>query len=69
MCMAIPGQVIEVKEGKAVIDFGSVTKDAGTEFVQVEKGDWVFVYAGHVMEKITEERARKILSEFEKGLP
>jgi hydrogenase assembly chaperone HypC/HupF len=68
MCMAVPGQVIEVKKKGVVVDFGSVRKDATTEFVKAVKGDWVFVYAGHVMEKITEERAKKILSEFNKGL-
>jgi hydrogenase assembly chaperone HypC/HupF len=64
MCMAIPGQVVEVKENKVVVDFGSMRRDASTEFLKAEKGDWVFVYGGHVMEKITEERAKKILSEF-----
>ena len=68
MCMAIPGRVVDVKDGSATIDFGSVKKDASTELVEVRKGDWVFVFSGHVMEKITEERAKKILSEFEKGL-
>ena len=66
--MAIPGQVIETKENGAVVDFGTVKKDVSIEFVKVKKGDWVFVYSGHVMEKITEERAKKILSEFNKGL-
>ena len=66
--MAIPGQVIEVRKNGVVVDFGSVKKDATTEFVKVDKGDWVFVYAGHIMEKITEERAKKIISEFNKGM-
>lgn len=69
MCMAIPGQVIEVKEKTVVVDFGSVKKDVSMEFVKAKKGDWVFVYSGHIMEKITEERAKKILSEFNMKQP
>jgi hydrogenase expression/formation protein HypC len=66
--MAIPGQVIEIKKDSAVVDFGSVKKDASMELVSVKKGDWVFVFSGHIMEKLSEERAKKILSEFNKGM-
>ena len=68
MCMAIPGQVIKINKESVLVDFGSVQKEAGIEFLKPEKGDWVFVYAGHIMEKLTDERAKKILSEFKKGL-
>ena len=66
MCVTIPGKVIESDSKNAIVIFGDVKKEVKTELVKVSKGDYVLVYAGHVMEKISEERALKILNEFKK---
>jgi hydrogenase assembly chaperone HypC/HupF len=59
--MAIPGRVVEVRNNKAIIDYGRLTKTAGTDIVRPKKGDWVLVFSDHVMEIIPEKRAKLIL--------
>ncbi len=61
MCMALLGRVSEVDGDSAVIDFGGVTKSADARFLPVKKDDYVYVFDGFVIEKLTEKDAKKIL--------
>ena len=61
MCMALLGRVSEVNEDMALIDFGTVKKEADARFLPVKKDDYVYVFDGFVIEKLTEKDAKKIL--------
>ena len=51
MCLAIPGKIIEIKEGIAQIDYGGVTKSASLRlFENAEVGDYALVHAGFVIQ-------------------
>jgi len=64
MCMAIPGKVEKVSGNRVTVNFDGIKKEAASEFFESRVGDWVLVFSGHVMEKIPEERALKILKDF-----
>jgi len=59
--MALLGRVSEVNEDMALIDFGTVKKEADARFLPVKKDDYVYVFDGFVIEKLTEKDAKKIL--------
>ena len=59
MCLAIPGQVVEVKEGKkATVNFSGVKKLVDTTFLEsVAEGDYVLVHVGYAIQKVDAEAA------------
>jgi hydrogenase expression/formation protein HypC len=63
MCLAIPAEVIELKENFiATIEIGGARKDVSIMLVDdVATGDFVLVHAGFAIEKINEEEARKTM--------
>ncbi len=66
MCLAIPGKVVELKEeGKGIVDYGGVRREADLSFVNARVGDWVIVHAGFAIEILSEEEAKKTLKAFE----
>ena len=52
MCFALTGMVLNVEQGKALVDFDGVRREANAEFVKVAKGDKVLVFNGFVIEKL-----------------
>jgi len=74
MCLAIPGQIIEITGGDELdrqgrVSFGGVVKTASLAFVpEAETGQFVLVHAGVAIGVIDEEEAMKMfecLSELE----
>jgi hydrogenase expression/formation protein HypC len=63
MCLAIPGQVIELFPGQpniAVIDVVGVRRKVDLGLLQDNlplKGDWVLIHVGFAMSKISEKDA------------
>jgi len=57
MCLAVPGKIIEIKNGMATIDYGSEQREASTALLDCEVNDWVIVSAKFVMRKIPEDEA------------
>ena len=71
MCLAIPGQIEEVKEGKkATVNFGGVKKVVDTTFIDNPAvGDYVLVHVGCAIQKVEEASARetyRLLAEIRK---
>lgn len=60
MCVAIPGKVMEVSDGTAVVDFSGNRVNARAGLVDVKPGDMVLVHAGCIIQKVTEEEADEI---------
>ncbi len=62
MCLSIPCEVLEVNDGFARVSLGGAEYNAGLHLVpDVEKGDFVLVHAGFVIEKIDRDEAEKTL--------
>ncbi len=67
MCLAVPGQVIEVahEEGlrSARVDFGGVRQRVCLETLpHARPGDWILVHAGFALQILDEEAARQVLA-------
>lgn len=61
MCLAIPGRVIEIKDGMAEVDYGGVSKKASTRlFENVKAGDCVLVHAGFIIQILDEKSGNEL---------
>lgn len=63
MCLAIPGQVLEVTDGGSLfargrVDFGGVVREVSLVCTpEATTGDWVLVHAGLAITRIDAEAA------------
>ena len=66
MCLAIPAQVIELRDGdNAVVDLAGVKKEISLSLVEeVAVGDYVIVHVGYALNKLDPEEAEKTLKLF-----
>jgi hydrogenase expression/formation protein HypC len=70
MCLAVPGQLIEVTETDPVkragrVDFGGVAREVSLAFVPEAKvGDYVVVHVGFALSVLDQEEARRTLEDF-----
>ena len=66
MCLAIPAQVVELREGDgAVVDLAGVRKETPLALVDgVAVGDYVIVHVGYALNKLDPEEAAKTLALF-----
>lgn len=66
MCLAIPAQVVELREGdNAVVDLAGVRKEISLSLVDnVAVGDYVIVHVGYALNKLDPEEAAKTLALF-----
>jgi len=61
MCVAYPGQVLEVAGGMALVDIDHLTRRASTVLVpETTVGDWVVVAAGAVLRILDPDEANEI---------
>ena len=61
MCVAIPGQVLSIEDGKAVVDFSGNKVNAYIGLVKAEVGDYVLVHAGCVIQTMKQREAEEII--------
>ena len=65
MCLGVPAKVIEIKENKALIDYGGIRKYVDTLLApDVKPGDYVIVHAGAIISIIDEEYYNEIVETF-----
>ena len=66
MCLAIPAQVVELRESdQAVVELAGVRKEISLALVdQVAVGDYVIVHVGFALNKLDPEEAEKTLQLF-----
>jgi len=66
MCLAIPAQVVELREGdNAVVDLAGVRKEISLALVDnVAVGDYVIVHVGYALNKLDPDEATKTLALF-----
>jgi len=67
MCLAVPGEIIEITGGDpltrmARVSFGGVIREASLAYVpEAKPGDYVLVHAGFALQTIDEDEARRTL--------
>ena len=57
MCVALPGQVIKIKDHTADVDFNGNIVKAETGLVHCKEGDPVLVHAGCILQVLSETDA------------
>jgi hydrogenase expression/formation protein HypC len=65
VCLAIPGQVVEVvDQGNrlAKVDVAGVRRTVNVSLVDAEPGDWVLIHVGFALSRVDEEEAQATLS-------
>ena len=67
MCLAVPGQVLEVIRDEALgvvtgkARFGGIVKDVNLTYTpEAEVGDYVIVHVGFALSRLGEEEAREV---------
>ena len=66
MCLAVPGQVLEISERDgtriAQVDFGGVTKEVCLAYVpDLQVGEYTIVHVGFALQRLDEESAMQSL--------
>ncbi len=62
MALMLAGRVVEVRGDRAVVDVEGQLREAKLNFIKdVNPGDYVTIYYGIVLEKVSEEEARETL--------
>ncbi|HSG21455.1 MAG TPA: HypC/HybG/HupF family hydrogenase formation chaperone [Azonexus sp.] len=66
MCLAIPAQVVELRDGdSAIVELGGVRKEISLALVDnVAVGDYVIVHVGYALNKLDPDEAAKTLALF-----
>ncbi|MDD6102515.1 MAG: HypC/HybG/HupF family hydrogenase formation chaperone [Clostridiales bacterium] len=65
MCVAVPGKVLSVENGRASIDFSGNVVTARSGIIDIVPGDYVLVHAGLVIQKLKESDAEDMKKLFE----
>lgn len=60
MCVAFPGEIIEINGDKAKVNINNNICEANIKLISPKVGDFVLVHAGCVLEILKEERAREL---------
>lgn len=68
MCLAVPGKIIEIKDRVATIDYDVEKRKAKIIEKGYEKGDYVIVQGGIVVQKIKKKEAVEALRLFKKSI-
>ncbi len=56
MCVGLPAKIMNLKDGKAVVDASGARKEISAELLaDLEPGDYVMVHAGVAIAKITSD--------------
>ncbi len=66
MCLAIPMQIVEIKDKKGIVEIGGVKREVGLQLLkQVKIGDYVIVHAGFAIQILDEKEAKETIALFE----
>ncbi len=65
MCLAVPGKIKEIKNQKAMVDFGGTQREVSVTLVpDAKEGDYVLVHAGFAIEILNQQEAKQTLDLF-----
>jgi hydrogenase expression/formation protein HypC len=58
MCVAVPAEVLEIKEGNmGLVDYGELKQEVRLDLVDVKVGDFVLVHVGFAIQRLSREDA------------
>jgi hydrogenase expression/formation protein HypC len=58
MCIAIPAEVIEIRDGNiALVDYGDLKQEIRIDLVDVSVGEFVLVHVGFAIQKLSRDEA------------
>jgi len=67
MCLAVPGQILEIRGGSDLllrsgrVSFGGIVKDVSLALVpEAEEGEYVLVHVGLALSVVDEREARRV---------
>jgi len=56
MCIAVPAEVVEIKEGNVgVVDYGDLKQEVRLDLVDVKVGEFVLVHVGFAIQNLSRE--------------
>ncbi|MDI9633043.1 MAG: HypC/HybG/HupF family hydrogenase formation chaperone [Methanolinea sp.] len=56
MCIAVPAEVIEIRDGNiGVVDYGDLKQEIRLDLVDAKVGDFVLVHVGFAIQKLSRE--------------
>ena len=56
MCVAVPAEVIEIKDGNiGVVDYGDLKQEVRLDLVDVKVGEFVLVHVGFAIQRLSRE--------------
>ena len=56
MCVAVPAEVIEIKDGNiGVVDYGELKQEVRLDLVDVKVGEFVLVHVGFAIQRLSRE--------------
>jgi hydrogenase expression/formation protein HypC len=58
MCIAIPAEVLEIRDGNiGLVDYGELQQEVRIDLVDVKVGEFVLVHVGFAIQKLSREEA------------
>lgn len=64
MCVAAPGKIIEINDGKAKIEYSTNITTVSVGIVDCKVGDYVLVHAGLIIQVLPEDEAKYMVDLF-----
>jgi hydrogenase expression/formation protein HypC len=56
MCVAVPAEVIEIKDGNiGLVDYGELKQEVRLDLVDVKVGEFVLVHVGFAIQRLSRE--------------
>jgi hydrogenase expression/formation protein HypC len=56
MCVAVPAEVLEIKEGNiGLVDYGDLKQEVRLDLVDVQVGEFVLVHVGFAIQRLSRE--------------
>jgi hydrogenase expression/formation protein HypC len=56
MCVAVPAEVLEIKEGNiGLVDYGDLKQEIRLDLVDVKVGEFVLVHVGFAIQRLSRE--------------
>lgn len=66
MCYAIPGKITDIRGNLVLVDYFGEKRQARNDFYDLSVGDYIYAQGGFVIQKVSEEKAIGILSDWQK---
>ena len=62
MCLSIPAKILEIKNNKAIVDFGGKKQEIDTQLMaDIKVGDYALISNGFIIKKVSAKEAEKTL--------